>query len=283
MKLVKIERNGATAEGAVIGDDVRIIGGWTPGPAERTPFTLGGKELNELIRLVAASKESIPLANASLAVPIDPLAQIFCVGFNYRAHVAETSADEPKEPVIFKRTLDTLVAHGQPIIRPKVSVTLDYEGEIGVVIGRAGRYVAIEDAMAHVAGYTCFMDGSVREYQKHSVTSGKNFWRTGSMGPWIVTPDEMTARDPTLQTFVDGEPRQSTTASHMIFGIPQIIAYCSTLTWLRPGDVIATGTPAGVGSRMTPPRWLKPGQTVEVAIQGIGRLANIVEDEKHNG
>ena len=279
MKLVKIERNGATAEGVLVGKDVRIVGGWQPAPPERTPFTLSALGLPELQELLRRSTESVRLSDISLAVPIDPLAQIFCVGFNYRAHVAEVKTDEPTVPVIFKRTLDTLAAHRQPIIRPKASETLDYEGEIAIVVGREGRYVAPEDALSYVSGYSCFMDGSVREYQKHSLTAGKNFWRTGAMGPWVVTPDEIGSSDLTLETFVDNQQRQSTIASRMIFGIAQIISYCSTVTRLKPGDVIATGTPGGVGSRMTPPSWLKPGETVEVAVQAVGRLINRVTDE----
>jgi 2-keto-4-pentenoate hydratase/2-oxohepta-3-ene-1,7-dioic acid hydratase in catechol pathway len=280
MKLVKVERGGATAEGVLVGDQVQIVGGWRQGGAERAPFTLSQKSVAELQALLAAAKESVPLAEVTLAVPIDPLAQIFCAGFNYRAHLAEISADEPKEPVIFKRTLDTLVAHGQPIIRPTASITLDYECEIAIVIGREGRHIAPADALAHVSGYSCFLDGSVREYQKHSVTSGKNFWHSGSMGPWIVTADEIGSQDLALATFVDGGQRQSSKASLMIFSIARLISYCSIMTWLRPGDVIATGTPGGVGSRMTPPSWLKAGQTVEVVVDGIGRLRNSVQDER---
>ena len=144
MKLVKFEREGASAEGVLVGDDVHVVGGWRQGPADRAPFTLGFRTTAELQTLVSASSESTPLASVTLAVPIDPMAQIFCAGFNYRAHLTEISADEPKDPVIFKRTLDTLVAHGQPIIRPKASETLDYEGEIAVVIGRDARHVALD-------------------------------------------------------------------------------------------------------------------------------------------
>ena len=279
MKLVKVERRGSTAEGILVGEDVHIVGGWRLGAADRNPFTLSYKGSAELEVSLAAATEVMKLSTVTLAVPIDPLAQLFCAGFNYRAHLTETRADEPKQPVMFKRTLDTLVAHGQAIIRPQVSETLDYEGEIAVVIGRDGRHIALDDAMSFVSGYSCFMDGSVREYQKHSVTSGKNFWRTGAMGPWIVTADEVGSQDLPLATFVDGEQRQSSTASRMIFSIAQLVSYCSILTWLRPGDVIATGTPGGVGSRMTPPCWLKPGETVEVVVDGIGRLQNMVEDE----
>ena len=279
MKLVKVERDGVTAQGVLVGDEVRLIGGWHAGSAGATPFTLGGKDAGELEGLLDASDASVPLAEVRLAVPIDRQAQIFCAGFNYHAHLTEISSDVPAHPVIFKRTLDTLVAHGQPIIRPRVSETLDYEAEIAIVIGREGRYIAEERAMDHVGGYSCFMDGSVREYQKHSVTSGKNFWRTGAMGPWVVTPDEIGALDMAVTAHVNGEQRQSSRASRMIFSIAQLISYCSTLTWLRVGDVIATGTPGGVGSRMTPPGWLKPGQTIEVEVEGVGRLSNPVEDE----
>ena len=279
MKLVKIERNGSCAEGVLDGETVQVLGGWRSGPADKAPFTLAIKPLTELQRLLGGATERVPLVDVSLAVPINPSAQIFCAGFNYRTHLTETRADEPTRPVIFKRTLDTLVAHGQPVIRPTVSETLDYEGEIAIVIGHDGRHIPADQAMSYVSGYSCFMDGSVREYQKHSVTSGKNFWRTGSMGPWIVTADEVGSGAMTLETLVNGEARQASDASRMIFDIPTLIAYCSTLTWLRPGDVIATGTPGGVGSRMTPPCWLKAGDRIEVRIGGVGALANVVEDE----
>ena len=279
MKLVKVQRNGATAQGVLVGEEVRIIGGWHEGAPHRVPFTLSQKGMRELNDLLAGAVESVPLSSVSLAVPVDPLAQFFCAGFNYRAHLAEVNVDEPKHPVVFKRTLDTLVAHGQPIIRPKVSETLDYEGEIAVVIGNDCRHVALDEALSLVSGYSCFMDGSVREYQRHSITSGKNFWHTGAMGPWVVTPDEIGTKDLALETFVNGEARQSTRVSRMIFSIAQLVSYCSTLTWLRPGDVIVTGTPGGVGSRMTPPCWLKEGDVVEVVVEAVGRLRNAVEAE----
>jgi len=279
MKLVKIERDGASAEGVLEGDTVRIIGGWSQTPADVTPFTLSYRTVDELKGLLAQSKESLPLSDVTLAVPVNPLSQIICAGFNYHNHVTETHTETPANPVIFKRTLDTLVAHGQPVIKPKVSETFDYEGEIAVIIGRGGRHISEAEAMLHVSGYSCFMDGSVREYQKHAVTSGKNFWRTGAMGPWVVTADEIGAADLTLETFVAGEQRQSTVASNMIFSIAKLIAYCSIMTVLRPGDVIATGTPGGVGSRKTPPVWLKPGELVEVKVGLVGTLSNRVQEE----
>jgi len=279
MKLVKIERDGSSAQGIVQGEDVRIVGGWRPGPAESAPFSLGGLALADLQAALAQSSESAPLSDVTLAVPVDPGAKIICAGVNYREHASEIKADEAVYPQLFSRFHDTLVAQGQPITRPKVSESFDYEGEIAVVIGRRARHVAVEDAMGLVAGYSCFMDGSVRDYQRHALMTGKNFWHTGAMGPWIVTPDEIAGKDITLETFVAGEKMQSAHASQMIFGIAQLISYSSRMTWLRPGDVIATGTPGGVGSRKTPPRWLKPGEEVEVVVEGVGRLNNRVQDE----
>ncbi len=280
MKLVKIARKDANAEGVLVGNDVKIIGSWRHGRADDSPFTLGGKSLDELNTLLRGSQESVPLSSVVLAVPVDPTAQIICAGVNYREHAGEIKAEAPETPRLFKRTIETLVAHEEAIIRPKVSETFDYEGEIAVVIGGGThRHVAAKDAMAIVAGYSCFMDGSVREYQKHTVTAGKNFWRSGAMGPWIVTPDEIGRTDIALQTFIDGERLQTARASEMIFSIAEIIAYITKITVLRAGDVIATGTPGGVGSRKTPPRWLKPGEVVEVDVEAVGRLRNRVEDE----
>jgi 2-keto-4-pentenoate hydratase/2-oxohepta-3-ene-1,7-dioic acid hydratase in catechol pathway len=279
MKMVKLERHGATAEGLVEGDHVHIVGGWRQGPAEDAPFSLSKRATGDFAGLRAAATETVPLSSITLAVPIDPLAKILCVGMNYRDHLSEIKVEEATSPVIFIRTHDSIVAHGAPIIRPKASVTLDFEGEIAVVIGRDARHVEVGDAMNYVSGYTCFMDGSVREYQKHSVTAGKNFWHTGAMGPWIVPASELDIAGSSLQTRLNGETVQSAHASHMIFGIREVIAYCSRWTWLRPGDVIATGTPGGVGSRRTPPLWMKPGDRIEVEVQGIGTLSNPVIDE----
>ena len=279
MRLVKVERDGATAQGILSGDDVRIVGGWTPGPAHRTPFSLGGMSLTALKLALDEAAEAVPLTSVTLAVPVDPGAKILCAGVNYREHASEIKADEAANPIMFARFHDTLAAQDQAIIRPRVSDNFDYEGEIAVVIGGEARHVAVEAAMSLVAGYTCFMDGSVRDYQRHALMTGKNFWRSGAMGPWIVTPDEVAGKDIKLETFVQGESLQSARASQMIFNIAELISYCSRMTWLRPGDVIATGTPGGVGSRKSPPRWLRAGEVVEIAVEGVGRLRNTVQDE----
>ena len=278
MKLVKVERGGANAEGILEGDDVRIIGEWRPGSADAAPFILSRLPMSDLIAVVAT--ETVPLASVTLAVPIDPLAKIFCVGMNYRDHVSEIKLDVATNPTIFTRSLDTLAAHGAPVVRPKVSDHFDFEGEIAIVIGREARHVSIEDALTYVGGYTCFMDGSVRDYQKHSMIAGKNFARSGAMGPWIVTADEFGAGDPLLRTRLNGEEVQSAHASQMIFDIPFVISYISRWMTLRPGDVIATGTPGGVGSRRVPPLWMKAGDRIEVEVEGIGILSNPVIDEE---
>jgi 2-keto-4-pentenoate hydratase/2-oxohepta-3-ene-1,7-dioic acid hydratase in catechol pathway len=190
------------------------------------------------------------------------------------------SRELPKQPSMFVRFADTLVGHGGEMIRPKVSDNFDFEGELALVIGKGGRHIAADRALEHVAGYTCFVDGSVRDYQKFSVTSGKNFPGSGPLGPWLVTSDEIP--DPsrlTLLTRLNGKEVQRSTTDLLIYSIPQIIAFCSQFTELAPGDVIATGTPEGVGHSREPPLWMKPCDTLEVEITGIGMLrAQVVEE-----
>ena len=280
MNIVKIERSGATAAGLLEGEQVHVVGAWTEGPAERAPFVLPWADADAIARLRDQATETVPLAEVTLAVPADPLARIICIGMNYRDHLGEIKVAESKDPVIFTRYLDTLVGHEGQIVRPTVSGTFDFEGEIAVVIGRGGRHIAVEEAMGHVAGYSCFMDGSVRQYQRHSITAGKNFWRSGAMGPWIVPADRFAADDPALVTRLNGEVVQSSRASLMIFDIAQCIAYCSQVMPLAPGDIIATGTPGGVGSRREPPLWMKPGDVIEVEVEGVGTLRNHVVGEE---
>ena len=279
MRLAKIERGGANAEGILAADDVvRVIGGWRDGGATQSPFSLSAHSNARLKELLAVSEISVPLQSVSLAVPMDPFRKIICAGINYRDHAGEINSETPKYPVLFTRTLDSIVAHGRPILVPKVSKTLDFEGEIAIVIGRPGRHIPVAEAMSFVSGYTCFLDGSVREYQKHSLTAGKNFWQSGSMGPWITTADEV-GNDIHLETRLNGAVVQSATAGQMIFGIAELISYCSRWTMLSPGDIIATGTPGGVGSRRTPPLWMKNSDRIEVDIELVGRLENPVRDE----
>jgi 2-keto-4-pentenoate hydratase/2-oxohepta-3-ene-1,7-dioic acid hydratase in catechol pathway len=183
---------------------------------------------------------------------------------------------------VFGRFANSQTGHLANIIRPRVSKDLDFEGELALIIGKPGRYISRASASDHIAGYACYNEGSVRDFQRHThqFTPGKNFPDTGAFGPWMVTPDEAGDLAPLrLQTRLNGQVVQDATISQMIFGIPQQIEYCSTFTRLEPGDVIVTGTPGGVGSRRTPPLWMKPGDVVEVEIDRIGLLRNGVADE----
>jgi len=208
--------------------------------------------------------------------------KILCIGLNYETHRKETGRSEVEHPTVFGRFANSQTGHLTDIIRPKLSHDLDYEGELAVIIGRPGRHIARAEAWNHIAGYACYNEGSVRDFQRHThqFTPGKNFPGTGAFGPWMMTPDELGDVGPLrLQTRLNGEIVQDATIDQMIFDIPRQIEYCSSFTRLEPGDVIATGTPGGVGSRRTPPLWLKPGDIVEVEIDRLGVLRNGVADE----
>jgi 2-keto-4-pentenoate hydratase/2-oxohepta-3-ene-1,7-dioic acid hydratase in catechol pathway len=216
--------------------------------------------------------------------PAPPLTspRIFCIGVNYRDHRDEMGHDDVPYPTIFVRFASSLVGHGSAMVRPAASDRLDYEGELAVVIGRAGRRISPDAALAHVAGYACFDDGSVRDFQRHTsqFTAGKNFDRSGAFGPWMVTADEI--GDPAglaIETRVNGEVRQRSNTELLINDIPAVLGYLSSFTELQPGDVIATGTPGGVGAARTPPVFLQAGDVVEVEIERVGLLRNEIIEE----
>jgi 2-keto-4-pentenoate hydratase/2-oxohepta-3-ene-1,7-dioic acid hydratase in catechol pathway len=242
-----------------------------------------GEEGMANARAVAAAGKSDHAVDEVELLPVipDPPA-IWCVGVNYDEHRQETGREATKYPTLFLRIAASQVGHLQAMVRPKASFELDYEGELAVVIGRPGRHIPESEAMSYVAGYSCYNDGSVRDWQRHTSQfgPGKNFHRTGGFGPWLVTRDELS--DPyaqTLVTRVSGEELQRTQVSAMTFKIEFLIHYLSTVYELRPGDVISTGTPGGVGSKRKPPRFLRAGDTVEVEISGLGVLVNPVLDE----
>lgn len=208
--------------------------------------------------------------------------KIICVGINYASHIAETGRPTPEKPMLFVRFAASQTGHGQPILRPRESDKLDFEGELAVIIGKAGRRIPRAQALAHVAGYACYNDGTLRDWQRHTTqfTAGKNFPATGAFGPWMVTTDDIP--DPAalhLWTRLNGTVVQETPISDMVFDVPALIEYCSTFAPLAPGDVIITGTTGGVGAFRDPPLWMKPGDVVEVEIDGIGTLVNPVADE----
>jgi len=225
------------------------------------------------------------LADVELTSPIPHPEKIWCIGVNYMGRNAEykDGSDQPKYPSLFCRAASSLVGHGAPLERPRVSDQLDYEGEIVIVIGKQGRHIPRQTAFEHVFGLTLGNEGSVRDWLKHgkfNVTQGKNFDRSGSIGPWIVSSDEC---DPSatlsIETRVNGERRQQDTTESLAFPFDYIIEYLSTFATLKPGDLIFTGTPMGTGARFEPPVWLKPGDVVEVEVPALGILRNSVMDE----
>ncbi len=243
-------------------------------PDLRTALTAG-----PLAGLQAADAPRQALNTVAWLPVIPNPGKILCAGINYDEHRRETGRDAAAHPTIFTRFASSQAGHLGAVWHPAETAEFDYEGELAVIIGAPGRRIAAADALAHVAGYACYMDGSVRDWQRHTsqFTPGKNFPRTGPFGPWLVTPDEMGPLGPQrLRTRVNGRVLQDARLDQMIFGVPALIAYCSAFSPLEPGDVIVTGTPGGVGSKRTPPVWLRPGDTVEVEIDGIGVLRNPV-------
>lgn len=233
----------------------------------------------------AGRPADIPLAEIIHEIPIPTPEKIICVGVNFPDRNAEykDGQEAPPNPSLFVRFPRSFTGHGRPLIRPPESPQLDYEGEIVIVIGKAGRRIAERDALGHVAALSLANEGTIRDWVRHAkfnVTQGKNFDRSGSIGPWLIPfTDEAQIADIALETRVNGEQRQSDRTSRMIFSFRRIIAYVSTFTTLVPGDVILTGTPTGAGARLDPPVWLQPGDVVEIVADGIGLLRNTIADE----
>lgn len=237
--------------------------------------------------LADLSGPELALDSVTLAPPITNPEKILCIGVNYANRNAEykDGSDAPTKPSVFIRFPDSFTGHERPLIRPPESDQLDYEGEIVIVIGKAGRRIKRENAFEHIAGLTIMNEGTLRDWVRHAkfnVTQGKNFEHSGSIGPWMVSADEFSAeqlKDMRVITEVNGEVRQDDTTANMMFPIDFIVEYLSTFCELKPGDVIATGTPNGAGARFTPPKFLKPGDTVSVSVDGVGTLVNGVADE----
>lgn len=254
---------------AVLGADLKEV------IARNRLVELGESDLSELPRLDIADITFLPV--------IGNPGKILCIGINYATHVRETGRDMPTYPMIFTRFADSQTAHEQAILRPTASHKLDFEGELAVVIGKTARHVKQAEALDFVAGYACYNDGSVRDWQKHTIqfVPGKNFPQTGGFGPWLVTADEIqNPQDLELTTRLNGQVMQHTSTSDMIFDVCKLIEYCTTFTELAPGDVIVSGTTGGVGAFREPPVWMQPGDIVEVEISSIGILRNTIADEK---
>lgn len=234
--------------------------------------------LSETARLLG-DEADVALAEIEYLPTIPNPSKILCVGLNYKAHQEETGRGGEGFPTIFVRFANAQMGHEQPMIRPLESQTLDFEGEIALIIGRSGRRIARQDALSYVAGFGIYNDGSVREYQRQTsqFTPGKNFNATGGFGPWLMTPDEIGDLDELeITTRLNGEVMQNAQASLLVHGFAELIEYCSTFTELIPGDVIVTGTPGGVGAARKPPVFMDAGDVIEVEVKPIGTLRNTV-------
>jgi len=279
MQLLSFKHGTALSYGVVENDAVIDVGSQLQHAYPTLRDALG--HLDEIDAAIDAAPR-IRLAQIEFMAPIWNSARIVCVGLNYKEHIAETGRDTPKYPILFPRYADSQVGHKQAMVRPSASTQFDFEGELAVVIGKEGRHVRIEDAMQYVAGYACFNDGSIRDYQRHTsqFMPGKCFWRSGSFGPWLVTRDEIAdPGDLRLQTRLNGEVMQDAGVDDLLFGVPQLISYISDIWPLAVGDVIATGTPGGVGAFRDPKVWMQPGDIVEVEITKLGTLSNHIVDE----
>jgi 2-keto-4-pentenoate hydratase/2-oxohepta-3-ene-1,7-dioic acid hydratase in catechol pathway len=281
MKLASYIADGVESYGVVTGDGVITMNKRFGGHAANLREAIAGGILPQIQEAAAHGQADHKLSEIKFLPAIPNPEKILCVGINYKSHAAEHGTEAPKLPNIFTRFVNTLVAHDGEMLRPKVSTSFDFEGELALVIGKGGRHIKAADALKHVAGYTCFCDASVRDFTKYSLVASKNFLGTGPLGPWIVTADEIP--DPTRLTLVtrlNGKEMQRSGTDMLIHDIPAIIEFCSMFTPLSPGDIIATGTPDGIGAKQNPPVWMKAGDTLEVEISGIGTLRNKIADEK---
>lgn len=272
MRFATIEVDGEAKWGIVDGDAIALIDAWPTLRDAIAADALSGLSAQSGARRIAT-------ADAKWLPVIPEPAKILCVGLNYENHRKETGRAVVANPTIFTRFADSQTGHRCDIVLPPESDQLDYEGELAVVIGRGGRRIAAATALDHVAGYACYNDGSVRDWQAHTIqfTPGKNWAETGAFGPWLVTPDEMGALGPQrLQTRLNGQVMQDAVLADMIFAVPRLIEYVSTFTPLAPGDVIVSGTPGGVGVKRDPQVFMKEGDTVEIEIDGIGTLINTI-------
>lgn len=281
MKLASFEIGNASTWGVIEGEEALDVGALLRDRYPDLKSAIAADALSA-VRDARSMAKRYPMAGITWLPVIPNPDKILCIGLNYETHRKETGRTEVEHPTVFGRFANSQTGHLADIIRPKLSHDLDFEGELAVIIGKPGRHIARADAWSHIAGYACYNEGSVRDFQRHThqFTPGKNFPGTGAFGPWMMTADELGDVTPLrLQTRLNGEIVQDAKINQMIFDIPRQIEYCSSFTRLEPGDVIATGTPGGVGSRRTPPLWLKPGDIVEVEVERLGVLRNGVADE----
>ena len=284
MILVNFQAEGRVSCGALTAHGIVDLGARLGERAADVLSLLRGGLIGPARATASATAADYSAGEARLLNPIGRAARYFCIGVNYpeRNEEYKDGSERPKYPSLFMRSHSSFSAPGEPIVRPRESDQLDYEGEIALVIGRGGRRIPQEHALAHVFGYTCANEGTVRDWLRHAkfnVTQGKNFDRSGSLGPQIVTADEVGTDPLRIVTRVNSGVRQDDTSDRMIFPIPYLISYLSRFCTLEPGDLILTGTPSGAGARLYPPRYLVPGDRVEIEISRVGVLSNEVIDE----
>lgn len=282
MRLASFIKDGRVVYGGVTGERLVDLSPKFGGNHPDLKSLIGGGGLKALSPFIETSKDWMPLQVGRFLPVIPNPGKIFCIGVNYADHQKEMGRGKTEYPTIFLRFADTLLAHGEAAWVPRVSSAMDYECELAVIIGKGGRYIDAAHALEHVAGYTCFNDISIRDWQRHTTQfiPGKNFPRTGALGPWMVTADQIP--DPhrlAIKTRLNGQVMQDANTDQLIFRVPELIAYISSFTTIAPGDIIATGTPSGVGFARNPPVFMKPGDVVEVEVEGIGVLRNQIEAE----
>ena len=284
MKFASVKRNGVEGTALVTGDHANVIwAGSKAYPGSLDQLVKGGLPALTTAAAALAAGEEVALADVTLLAPLRHPGKIICIGLNYADHSKESGFATPTYPAIFSRYASSLMGHGAPMVRPSVSHQLDYEGELAVIIGKRGRHIPLASALDHVLGYSVFNDGSVRDYQTKSAqwTIGKNFDDSGAFGPTLVTADELPlgAKGLKLETRLNGQVVQSASISDMIFDVATLISLLSVAHALEPGDVIVSGTPAGVGLARTPQLWMKPGDVCEVEIERVGLLRSPVTAE----
>lgn len=287
MRYGMFEKGGETFAGAVIGDAVvPLRAAMAEAPADLAALIAAGPAVQKAVAeaCTAPGATALPLSGLRTLIPLPTPGKVICLGLNYAAHAKEGGHATPDYPSLFMRVTTSLIGPDEPMIVPSCSEKFDYEAELAVVIGTRCRHVAEADAGSVIFGYSCFNDGSVRDYQRKTAqwTAGKNFDATGAMGPFLVTADEVPplARGLAIGTRLNGETMQASNTDNMLFDVPRTIAILSEIMTLEPGDVIATGTPEGVGHARTPQVWMRPGDRVEVEIAGIGVLANPIAAER---
>ena len=285
MRLLTFSIDGKTGFGALKGDRVVDLGVRLGPECHSLLHLIAQDRVSHAAQVVAAAEPDFALEDIRYLPPIAGPEKIICIGINYAKRDAEYKDGEPlqKYPSVFMRTRASLVGHLEPILRPPESEQLDYEGEIAIIIGKEGRRIPEPDAENYIVGLTLLNEGTIRDWVRHAkfnATQGKNFEKSGSIGPWIVTPEEFSSYDNLrVRTKVNGELRQDDTTANLMFPFRYLISYLSTFMRLKPGDIISTGTPTGAGARFDPPRYLVPGDVVEVEVDEIGKLLNTVADE----